>query len=73
MSLPLIAAGVVSALAWSAALLVTRLNIRLQACRRISEQSPVQASRNDVTDTEIEQALNQLRIAIAKHVNRGAS
>ncbi len=71
-SLPLIAAGVVSALAWSAALLAIRRNLKLQARRKLSKQPPVQASRSDVTDAEIAQALNQLSIAIARHVNRGA-
>jgi hypothetical protein len=71
-AVPLIAAGVVSALAWSAALLAIRRNIKRQARRQLSKHPPVQASRNDVTDAEIAQALNQLSIAIARHVNRGA-
>jgi hypothetical protein len=61
MSVPLIAAAVASALAWSAALLVIRRNYRLRAHRRIAKPS-----RDDVTEAEIEQALNQLRTAIAK-------
>jgi hypothetical protein len=71
MSVPLIAAGVVSALAWSAALLVIRRNFQLQARRQFSKQS-AQAHSNDVIDTEIEHALTQLRIAVAKRVNRDA-
>jgi hypothetical protein len=71
-AVPLIAAGVVSALAWSAALLAIRRNIKRQDRRQLTKPVPVQASRNDVTDAEIAQALTQLGIAIARHVNRGA-
>ncbi|WP_445488503.1 hypothetical protein [Rhodopseudomonas sp. RCAM05734] len=71
-AVPLIAAGVVSALAWSAALLAIRRNIKRQDRRQLAKPVPVQASRNDVTDAEIAQALTQLSIAIARHVNRGA-
>ena len=71
-AVPLIAAGVVSALAWTAALVAIRRNIKRQDRRLLSQHPPVQASRNEVTDAEIAQALNQLSIAIARHVNRGA-
>ncbi|MBB5045686.1 hypothetical protein HNR60_000421 [Rhodopseudomonas rhenobacensis] len=66
MTLPLIAAGVASALAWSAALLVIRRNMRLQARGQLSKQSPAPGAPDDVTDPEIEHALNQIRIAVAK-------
>jgi len=71
-SLPLIAAGVVSALAWSAALLAIRRDIKRQARRPLAKLHPVQPSRPVVVNAEIEQALNQLRMAIARHVDRTA-
>jgi hypothetical protein len=71
-AVPLIAAGVVSALAWSAALMVIHRDIKLQDRRQVRKQSPAQDSHNDVIDAEVEHALNQLRIAIARRVNSGA-
>jgi hypothetical protein len=72
LSLPLIAAVVVSAFAWSAALLAVRRGRKLQARRLALKQSSAQTSPNDAADAEVEQALQNLSLAIAKRAKTAA-